>query len=220
MMRRYYYDRYNRSAGTSDDYLNAVSTLTYTFLSRQAHAAFAPGEPNQSLTISALGGGEMTTFSEGETWRRTWQLSGSPEEWRVDSGQLSHINPAQSGSLSSPQQDKPFALSCELFSVAGGAPQSADDFTLSVGEAVSLKWSAAAAAWRGTLAGQPLTPVVEQSLVPQSCLLICTPSALLFYANNQLIFSATPGGGRRPEGDYLHRQKCARDPEPRPGAGA
>ncbi|VTN09465.1 Uncharacterised protein [Raoultella terrigena] len=43
MMRRYYYDRYNRSAGTSDDYLNAVSTLTYTFLSRQAHAAFAPG---------------------------------------------------------------------------------------------------------------------------------------------------------------------------------
>jgi RHS repeat-associated protein len=194
MMRRYYYDRYNRSAGTSDDYLNAVSTLTYTFLSRQAHAAFAPGEPNQSLTISALGGGEMTTFSEGETWRRTWQLSGSPEEWRVDSGQLSHINPAQSGSLSSPQQDKPFALSCELFSVAGGAPQSADDFTLSVGEAVSLKWSATAAAWRGTLAGQPLTPVVEQSLVPQSCLLICSPSALLFYANNQLIFSATPGG--------------------------
>ncbi|MDT7950753.1 MAG: RHS repeat-associated core domain-containing protein [Acetobacteraceae bacterium] len=188
---RRFHDRFGRVVANAGPQEQATE-VSQRFLSRAGSAAdtFLPGSPNLELTLHAADGGCVERFADGESWTARWTASNAGSHWTRASGTLAH-SMAVPDTLSwngwpdpSPETA---AFLFELWPTAGlGGP-----FGLAFGSGCAITFtpgSGYAFTQDGVTVQAPLgTPPASA----MQWLLVLARGAVLFFADGQMIFSAT-----------------------------
>jgi RHS repeat-associated protein len=139
-----------------------TSKIAAASFSRQGNqGTFSTAVPNLALTMNPAGGGELTTFTRGDEWRRLWRAA--PEgAWRVADGRLVLDQPSAEGTLaiSDPRYSADWSLGVRFH--LRQAP--ARPMGIRVGGAVTIQWSPSLDRWQLLGEGTPLAPDVKATL--------------------------------------------------------
>ncbi len=174
-------------------------SLVQSFLSRQTGGEFNPAQPNQSLALTAAGGGFLEQLNDPDQWQRNWTAAPAGA-WQVEEGVLTYSGATPPGSLALRNDSSGGDLALYLTYAPAPGVTLTQPLGIRIGDAFQVAWSPASQVWTASYNGQPLAMEPQSARpTPQAqWLLVNCGGALLFYANGQLILrylAATPIAG-------------------------
>ncbi len=172
----------------------APQSLVQGFLSRQTGGAFNPAQPNQSLALTAAGGGFVEQLNDPDQWQRNWTAAPAGA-WQVQEGVLAYSGATPPGSLVL-QNFSGDDLALYLTYVPTPGLTLTQPLGVRIGGTFQVAWSPTSQVWTASYNGQALTTEPQSARpAPQAqWLLISCDGALLFYAGGQLILRYLANG--------------------------
>lgn len=190
------YDAFQRLAATvgPDE---QIKTMSVAFLSRQGSAsnAFEAEAPNAQLSISPADGGKLETFLDGDAWQQRWSATGYPDNWNRVGGTLEHTA-SSSDTLTWRGDSYAGAATTAFYFEISTEGALAGPISIAFGAGYTITFDPS----RGFSFEDPSNSSVQEPLgappnLPTHWLLVLGEDQVLFFADGQLIFSASVSCG-------------------------